>query len=1031
MYEGKHIHFSEVDNKPLCSYSPKLCKQRRLNGYAFCIRHVLEDKTAPFKQCEYVAKYNSQRCTNPIPKSEDRRYCNSHLQVLGFLPKKERKKKNDPTEEVKVRHQTDSIAFSLTVPPLALKMPNGLDGMSLSPPGARLPLHYLEAELEDPFAFNEEDEDLKKGTAVKKKLQSKLAQNRQRQKETEILKVHQEHFSPLPAPLQQQQQPLQPQQHAHLSPIPTSLKPAVLPQGLVCKSPQPQNTSLPMQGVAPTTHTIAQARQLSNKRPLPLLHPTKVHAPDPPRADRILMKATAFSPYSFCRSRLQRLVKLCTQKQQLDADLFPHLGLDWSEDSGEELEEFDQTSPYQVAWSIREALRYERNEPDDDYANGRRTRISQLCTYFQQKYKHLCRLERAESQQRKCQHTFRKALLRAANREPECAGQLIRELRRASCTRTSPSQVKQRDASPCSGTTKGEPCTNKALPFTKHCFQHILLNRSQQLFSSCTAKFADGQQCSVPVFDITHQTPLCEEHAKKMDNFLRGDSCRKVQHQQQRKPRKKTKPPALTKKHKKKRRRGPRRPQKPIPPAVPQGNLIMPTSISLPMEIAHIRSPSTPELSTDELPDDIANEITDIPHDLELNQEDFSDVLPRLPDDLQDFDFFEGKNGDLLPTTEEAEELERALQAVTSLECLSTIGVLTQTDGVPVQELSDRGIGVFSPGAETSGIQSLSREVNADLGELLNGRIVHDDNFSSLDLDESLLRSATLSNPSTPLAGQIQGQFSAPANVGLTSATLISQSALGERAFPGQFQGLHDGSHASQRPHPAQLLSKADDLITSRQQYSSDHSHSSPHGSHYDSEHVPSPYSDHIRSPSSTSYSSDNLAATFSTEMPIIAQHLLPSQLEVPLSGVVNPRTHWGSLPVNLGDPSPFSNLLGADGHLLSTSLSTPPTTSHSETTQPAFATVTPNSSSVLPGLPQTSFSGMGAASSELMASTSPKQQLPQFSAAFGHQLSSHSGIPKDLQPSHSSIAPPTGFAVTGATATSTNNASAPFTTSS
>lgn len=439
-----------------------------------------------------------------------------------------------------------------------------------------------------------------------------------------------------------------------------------------------------------------------------------------------------------------------------------------------------------------------------------------------------------------------------------------------------------------------------------------------------------------------------------------------------------------------------------------------------------MRSPSTPELSADELPDDIANEITDIPHDLELNQEDFSDVLPRLPDDLQDFDFFEGKNGDLLPTTEEAEELERALQAVTSLECLSTIGVLTQSDGVPVQELSDRGIGVFSTGTGASGIPSLSREVNTDLGELLNGRIVHD-NFSSLELDESLLRSATLSNPPTPLAGQIQGQFSAPASVGLTSATLMSQSALGERAFPGQFHGLHDGSHASQRPHPAQLLSKADDLITSRQQYSSDHSHSSPHGSHYDSEHVPSPYSDHITSPHTTSYSGDNMAATFSAEMPVMAQHLLPTPLEVPLGGVVNPRTHWGSLPVNLGDPSPFSNLLVADGHLLSTSLSTPPTTSNSETRQPAFATVTPSSSSVLPGLPQTSFSGMGP-SAELLASTSPKQQLPQFSAAFGHQLSSHSGIPKDLQPSHSSIAPPTGFTVTGATATSTNNASPPFT---
>lgn len=54
------------------------------------------------------------------------------------------------------------------------------------------------------------------------------------------------------------------------------------------------------------------------------------------------------------------------------------------------------------------------------------------------------------------------------------------------------------------------------------------------------------------------------------------------------------------------------------------------------------RSPSTPELSTDELPDDITNDIADIPNDLELNQEDFSDVLPRLPDDLQDFDLFEG-----------------------------------------------------------------------------------------------------------------------------------------------------------------------------------------------------------------------------------------------------------------------------------------------------------------------------------------------------------------------------------------------------
>lgn len=51
---------------------------------------------------------------------------------------------------------------------------------------------------------------------------------------------------------------------------------------------------------------------------------------------------------------------------------------------------------------------------------------------------------------------------------------------------------------------------------------------------------------------------------------------------------------------------------------------------------------SPPELSADELPDDITSDISDIPHDLELNQEDFSDVLSRFPDDLQDFDLFEG-----------------------------------------------------------------------------------------------------------------------------------------------------------------------------------------------------------------------------------------------------------------------------------------------------------------------------------------------------------------------------------------------------
>lgn len=50
----------------------------------------------------------------------------------------------------------------------------------------------------------------------------------------------------------------------------------------------------------------------------------------------------------------------------------------------------------------------------------------------------------------------------------------------------------------------------------------------------------------------------------------------------------------------------------------------------------------------------------DIPNDLELNQEDFSDVLPRLPDDLQDFDLFEGNVTCDYMTTEYRRDLKVA-----------------------------------------------------------------------------------------------------------------------------------------------------------------------------------------------------------------------------------------------------------------------------------------------------------------------------------------------------------------------------------
>lgn len=940
MYEGKHIHFSEVDNKPLCSYSPKLCKQRRLNGYAFCIRHVLEDKTAPFKQCEYVAKYNSQRCTNPIPKAEDRRYCNSHLQVLGFIPKKERKKKHDTL---------DSVALNITVPSLALKASNGLDGLPPSPPCTRLPpLALSDTHLLDPFAFYEEDVDgvestTRKNSVLKRKPASRLVLSQQGPR----------HDADLPSPTSEQLTPVTVTgtlpRSPHLPPPTPAAPPAPPPpnqhaghasyiqqgasQALLFKpAPAPTGESL-----VPVTTSPAGQQYRKTFLTAPSHPPAGTQ--DCPQSRTIAMRPTAFTAPPACLSRLQHLVQLCANRHREHGDLFLHLGLDWSDESADEDEEAEERIPsLPQAWRLQEGSPHhhsigEREEP-------RRSRLAQLCTYLQERYKHLCRQERAATRHTRYKYAFRKALLHAASKDPDCTGELIQQLSKTSHTVSRHAVQQEVEKSVCTGSTKGQPCSNPSLPFTRHCFQHILLNRSQQLFSSCTARFADGQQCSVPVFDITHQTPLCDEHAKKMDNFLRGDSNRRVQQQQQRRPRKKTKPPALTKKHKKKRRKVVRRPQKPIPPALPQGNLPMPLTLALPTHHASIRSPSTPDLSADELPDDITTDIADIPNDLELNQEDFSDVLPRLPDDLQDFDLFEGKNGELLPTTEEAEELVRALQAMGSytdtLVCLNSMAELAPAD-------DHRAMSVFSGSGVTV----------TTMGDLLNGRIASD-SFPSLELEDNLLHHSADEHFPPSLSPQPP-----PATASVPAAG--SNRALNERTFP----------------HSA--LIKREPALPS-----------SPPGSHYSSDHVPSPYSDHISSPHSASYQ---------TEPPLL--------LEVPLSGLPGaPRSSWSNLALSLTEPMQFGNLLTQDTHLLSTALSTPPSITH------------------LPSAPSSSPPNSPC---DLLSTSQPKLQLPQFSAAFGHQLASHSGIPKDVQPSHSSTAPPTGFTSAGVTAAGANSVAPTF----
>lgn len=60
---------SLAKEETFCKYTHRTCMQNCVDGYDYCIRHILEDKAAPFKQCTYMTK-SGKRCPTAAPKHE-------------------------------------------------------------------------------------------------------------------------------------------------------------------------------------------------------------------------------------------------------------------------------------------------------------------------------------------------------------------------------------------------------------------------------------------------------------------------------------------------------------------------------------------------------------------------------------------------------------------------------------------------------------------------------------------------------------------------------------------------------------------------------------------------------------------------------------------------------------------------------------------------------------------------------------------------------------------------------------------------
>ncbi|CAL1276039.1 unnamed protein product [Larinioides sclopetarius] len=684
MFEGKHIHYSPLNKKPLCSYSGKLCKQRRINGYAFCIRHILEDKSAPFKQCAHVARYNKQKCTNPIPSNENREFCNSHMQVAGMLPKKERKIKKEKEKEVLLSVEgklkfADRLKALLTkessvscnedtynsddpyaFPDTVSENENGCIGFSATPILRNVWNNSQKSSpdtssIDSPSRCEQSskitlsnDSKLKSNapslSQTMNRLHAKIAQNKLLDKQKKTQDSSQSNAPLINSQLQTigsvKSYPLSPveinsigSESNEAKRISETIKDEiVIKMEPVEDNVRSEDSLLSNFISSPNPPSVVQAdsrmssgvNSCSSEKyfcdPDKSPAPSDISSKEKPLIETVKKEKSETTDNSRIPIVLRKLHRIFKNRKKQNKYIFPS-GLYSSESDSSDSE--DESHLFSQLSRFCSWDRQSSNSLQNMKSGSRTSQHSQLKTELLRNYYQLCRLHSLQKQERERQREIIQPLIEAARAYPNQATDILSNYLKNPLKQKKIDRLITSPKKSCTFKQDEVACPNTALPYTWHCKKHITYNVDQLLFEHCTAKFADNTQCCVPVFDVCHELPLCFEHAKKRDNYDKMASEPKPK-----KPRKKPKPSALTrppKRGKKKKKPSSVRPTTPPPPPV------LP-SVSLSSNCQQIEIPNVNSFSNE----DIKSVAVVLPVP-DLNKDINGELHGDLESDLEDF----------------------------------------------------------------------------------------------------------------------------------------------------------------------------------------------------------------------------------------------------------------------------------------------------------------------------------------------------------------------------------------------------------